>query len=81
MYISFNDHNGRATIAKMISINCECLKADSEPQYRMLINDGKETHIVIFPSAENLKSAAFKLRDAIIAKEPYISLCDLELKT
>jgi len=78
MYIAFTDDFGRATITNIVSVHGECLKSEVQPQYRMLINDGKETHIAKFPSPENLEAAFLKLRDAIIAKEPYISFCTLE---
>jgi len=80
MFIAFNDSRGRATIVNMLSVHCEQENSGSQPQYRMLINDCKETHIVFFPSAENLKTALFNLRDAIIAKDPFISFTNLESK-
>ena len=78
MYIAFTDDSGRVTFANMISVHGECLKSETQPQYRILINDGMKTHIAKFPSSENLEAAFLKLRDAIIAKEPYVSFSSLE---
>lgn len=78
MFITFTDALGRVTIANMISVQGECLTYNDESQYRLIINTFMEMHYAKFPSAENLEAAFLKLRDAIIAKEPYVSLNSLQ---